>query len=210
MQSPICSVQPWGLNGFVLAYSSLTGVLIKTQDVITLRNESALVSLFQKELTSQQMNEKGKSSDGTFLSQIWWRIKGNSSSKGVSEQESHKQSLHTQSINFPSVSSLYQQKFAGIADSWLREWHKCRRHHAYISTPMELFEGDYWWQPVQLEECRGCSHKVLAASCNSWYTELHLSQRQWSSTPADISSTKITNVLQMIKHSTSLWLQAHE
>lgn len=69
-------------NGFVLAYLSLTGVLIKIQDLITLRYESALMSLFQEELTGQLMNEKGKSSDGTFLSQISWRIKGNSNSKG--------------------------------------------------------------------------------------------------------------------------------
>lgn len=57
-------------NGFVLVYLSLTGVFIKIQDLIILKYESALMSLFQKELTGQLMNEKGKSSDGTFLSQI--------------------------------------------------------------------------------------------------------------------------------------------
>lgn len=57
-------------NGFVLTYLSLTGFLIKIQDLITLRYESALMSLFQKEFAAQPMNERGRSSDGTFLSQI--------------------------------------------------------------------------------------------------------------------------------------------
>lgn len=94
-------------NDFILAYLSLTGILISIQELITLRYEAALMSLFQKELTSQLMNEKGKSSHGTFLSQILWRIRGNSNSKGVARQLSYMQSTHTQFIKFPSVLYLY-------------------------------------------------------------------------------------------------------